>query len=142
MGYTHYWEAAPGTVADKEAFGHTLVDAKAIIEEAGRQGIVIVREYNEPGTDPELTEGHIWLNGEGEDGHETFVFDASPGPFTFCKTARKPYDAVVTAILLSAQLHFGDALGISSDGDWDDWKPGRTLYEVATGREPVEPRRL
>lgn len=138
MGYTHYWSATQYT-PDSEAYGHTLVDAKAIIEEARRQGITIVRDYDEPGTDPELTEGRIWLNGEGEDGHETFVFDAVPGSFTFCKTERKPYDAVVGAILIRAKVHYGEAIKISSDGsnEWDSddqwavWPAARQLVRDA-----------
>jgi len=66
----------------------------------------------------------IYLNGIGSDGHETFVL-AHPNPTTvednswciggkpgeingFCKTARKPYDLVVCAVLCRAKMLMGD----------------------------------
>ena len=120
------------------------MDAKRIIDFAReKHGVVIVRDYNEPGTEPELTEGYIRLNGEGKDGHETFYFVPVPDVFDFCKTAEKPYDAVVCAVLLAAQAHYGAALEVSSDGYWDrEWSEGRKLFTAALGVEPVKPPRI
>jgi hypothetical protein len=45
----------------------------------------------------------------------------------------KPYDAVVTAILIRAKTIYGSCAEISSDGGWSDWKKGRDLYETVFG---------
>ena len=56
-----------------------------------------------------------------------------PTYFNFCKTAYKPYDAVVTAILIRAKVIYGDSVQIRSDGDWSEWQSGRDLHEKAFG---------
>jgi len=66
-------------------------------------------------------------------GHETFIVlrkvgsvdqvieDGDPRHFSFCKTARKPYDLMVTACLILYKHYFPE-VRISSDGDIDEWK--------------------
>lgn len=78
----------------------------------------------------------IWFNGIGEDGHETFVFEQShtissydrkneQGQyFSFCKTARKPYDTAVVACLIILKHYFGDDLVVRSDGNPKEWAEG------------------
>jgi hypothetical protein len=44
-------------------------------------------------------EDGIYLNGIRGNAHEPFIL-RKPGTWTFCKTARKPYDVVVSSILL------------------------------------------
>jgi hypothetical protein len=65
----------------------------------------------------------------GRDGHETFVLNPS-GSWDFCKTARKPYDVVVTTILLRASILMGKAFHLSSDGAWgeDGWPAAEELF--------------
>src|SRR6266851_323091 len=53
--------------------------------------------------------------------------------FAFCKTAYRPYDVVVTALLILAKRHFGEAIRIASDGEDRDWEDGRILAAVACG---------
>ena len=61
--------------------------------------------------------------------------------FDFCKTARKPYDTIVVAILWFLQREFPDHILVSSDGDIDDFqsdegKPGFDLYrKVVDGNQ-------
>lgn len=43
--------------------------------------------------------------------------------FNFCKTARKPYDFFVCAVLILAKIHFGDRIKVSTDGTLEDWLP-------------------
>lgn len=62
-----------------------------------------------------------------EDSHESFVIANEATEFTFCKTARKPYDAVVCAVLILAKAYFGKNIEISSDGDWAEWQEGKDL---------------
>ena len=72
----------------------------------------------------------------GEYGHETFLFlrDNKKDEFhkkllhfEFCKTAQKPYDLPVTAVLILAVKHFKDDVKVSSDGDAADWQAGIEL---------------
>ena len=44
-----------------------------------------------------------------------------------CKTARKPYDKYVVAVLMLAKMHFGTRIKFSSDGDPDDLIEGQSL---------------
>jgi hypothetical protein len=46
-----------------------------------------------------------------------------------CKTERKPYDLIVCAVLVSAKIHAGDAITITSDGRQEDWKPALELVK-------------
>ncbi|EFQ87815.1 hypothetical protein P3342_012365 [Pyrenophora teres f. teres] len=73
----------------------------------------------------------IYLNGADGDDHEDFVFHYELGSHLneFCKTVRKPYDLVVTTILLRASMLFGSAISVASDGRWEQWKGARHLLK-------------
>jgi len=138
-------------------FGKLALDAKAIIAEAQKQGIAI-RGYDGNG-EPEYNEAYFRFNGDASEGHdyETFAWEALPEQpdwqrkhyaaegrnphqiFDFCKTAHKPYDAVVCAVLIRAKVIYGDLVEVRSDGDWTDWQAGRTLYETVFGEEAPSP---
>ena len=66
----------------------------------------------------EATETSIVINGLGEDEHEDFVFPGHAG-FNFCKTAEKPYDAIVRQCLLVARKYFGSQIDVRSDDEMD-----------------------
>ena len=53
-------------------------------------------------------------------GHETFAIERTSKTGGFCKTARKPYDLMVTACLLLYSYHFDDAT-VETDGEEEDW---------------------
>jgi hypothetical protein len=61
----------------------------------------------------------------------------------FVKTDQKPYDDVVTAILIRATQLLGsdymEGCGkeISSDGDWSEWIDGRRLVEQVFPGIPI-----
>jgi len=129
MGYTHYYRHGGG-----ETLGKTLLDAKAILKYAKANGPVIA---GPDGTGaPVLEEGLLLLNGHGDDDCETFLLDSREGR-TLCKTGSRPYDSVVTAILIRLGLHGGE---VSSDGNWDDWANGRAICEAIWG-EALNPMR-
>lgn len=135
MGYTHYWRRPHGH-ENREAYRQLGTDVRAIVWTASTLGIECAG-FDGTG-EPEFTELRFGLNGLGDESHETFLWQARPmraewedptGPtFDFTKTARKPYDAVVTASLIRAKLIYGDAVVVSSDGEWSEWLPGRRLY--------------
>lgn len=142
MGYTHYWERNV-SVENKEQYGKLALDAKKIVEFAKAKGIKIADWEGQILDGNEWTESRFDLNGYRDESHETFIWQAQVAEpsfmpnegysFDFCKTARKPYDCVVTAILCRAKYHYGDSIKISSDGYWADWKSGRDLYEEVFG---------
>ncbi len=144
MGYTHYWYRPEGH-EDREAFRQLGTDAKRIIAQAERTGIHLGNWDGEG--EPEFTELDFALNGVGEEAHESFRWtsEVTREPvdgewvFDFTKTAHKPYDAVITAILIRAKHIYGDAVRVESDGSWDDWADGRALYEQVFGTEAVRP---
>jgi len=130
-------------------FGKLALDAKKIIEQAELDGTRIRNGHGEG--EPEFHEAYFSINGDASvvsgDGrdlaHETFYWEGiptidewrkdEPETFDFCKTAYKPYDVVVTAILIRAKQIYGSCVKISSDGDWQDWQAGRELYERVFG---------
>ncbi len=143
MGYTHYNYRPRKNAGSAYMYGKLALDAKAICEYAYTIGIKLGDWSGENGTSPQFTEGEFSLNGIDDMSHETFTWKALPTQsewrkdepeiFDFCKTAMKPYDAVVTAILIRAKEIYGSCVSISSDGDWNEWKDGRDLYEAVFG---------
>lgn len=125
MGYTHYFEGLTAT-AEVIADARKIIDASTVtICGPGGQGLPWMDE----------AEG-IWLNGfeAADEDYETFFLRGTDDPEhpelgAFCKTAHRPYDVVVTAILISAAIHAGST--VSSDGRWDSWAAGVELFETA-----------
>jgi len=159
MGYTHYVRRPVKNAGSAFMFGKLALDAKKICDYANANGIRI--RNGEGLGEPEFNEGYFSINGDAEgfsdDGrdlaHETFYWAGIPEQrehrkgeshyFEFCKTAYKPYDAVITAILIRAKYIYGSCVEISSDGGWDSdelfsdgygsWIKGRELYETVFG---------
>lgn len=143
MGYTHYNYRPRKNAGSAYMYGKLALDAKAICEHAQSIGIKLGDWSGENETQPQFTEGEFSFNGIDDMSHETFTWKALPTQvewrkdepeiFDFCKTAQKPYDAVVTAILIRAKEIYGSCVRISSDGDWSEWQDGRDLYEAVFG---------
>jgi len=139
MGYTHYWEQQRAYTGEEWKQISAII--KTIIE---KSGVKIVREYDRPTDAPCFDNDSILFNGNGDEGHETFVFTREvakepeyrkgDGDFQFCKTAQKPYDDVVVACLIAAA-----EMGVitwSSDGNDYEHTEGRTLYLSCTNGNP------
>lgn len=83
--------------------------------------------------------GGLKLNGKGEQAHEDFSMrehfkDALKDNRGFCKTARKPYDAVIVACLIVLKARLGNAIELGTDGNAYDWQEGVRLAELALRR--------
>ena len=117
MGYTNYWYRT-----DKPITQEFVDGVKRIIKESEKKGISI-RGGDGTG-EPEVTLEKISFNGNAEFGLDyescymnngggkgTQRFDE--GIFSFCKTARKPYDYTVKRVLRLAKKY-----GIISE--WSD----------------------
>lgn len=137
MGYTHYFETI------KPLTPEFVEDVKRIVATA-EAGDIIIRGWDGTG-EPELSTEGIILNGDANTDHdyETFMLKADEG-FNFCKTARRPYDAVVGAILIRLKKYQPSAM-IDSDGVWDhrdgdgDWAGAQALYLTTFREVPVNP---
>ena len=145
MGYTHYWYRKSDANSANQ-YAELRMDTSRIITTAIQQGIVMRGPF---GTgQPEFSEERFAFNGDSNEDlyHETFAWrrevrmrehEMEDGEaFDFCKTAYKPYDAVVTAVLIRAKEIYGNGVRLVSDGEWEDWEPGRSLYELTFGRPP------
>jgi len=98
---------------------------------------------------PEFTEEHIWFNGVGNQSCETLsinrddsfnlkdenrmtdyykrMWEREKHLFGFTKTAHKPYDLLVTAVLVLYKHHFKDKVEVSGDGGPEGFKEGLNL---------------
>jgi hypothetical protein len=126
MGYTHYFTKAGTSPDDSLRFEMFARGARTIIDYAKKYDHIKIGEL-------EISDEVVTFNGVGEDSHETFYWALDGGGFNFCKTAYKPYDAVVTACLIHLKDVYGDLVDIGSDGSWSDWALGARLYRNATG---------
>jgi len=131
MGYTHHWNLPE---IDEETWAKIQAASEEVIAEVPN----LQYEFNNP--EPPLVDSdYIRFNGHGPAGHETFFLerDGLRG-FNFCKTARKPYDEAVTAVLCIVGHHLTkegtlkDPYYISSDGYFSEWT-GRELATRALG---------
>ncbi len=111
MGYTHYWRTDDLSECDELI----MEEASGVIRKILEKYSDMVQFEEDCEKKPECNNRIVRFNGIGEDGHETFWFDCMSRGFSFCKTARKPYDIVVCEILLVLKS-FMPNLVISSDG--------------------------
>lgn len=143
MGYTHYWSFnkgphGKGNAALSESLWQTAMSECALIartwnKECKAQGRDADRLSGfSAHTKPSQGYGGLHINGKGELAHEDFTmpehfrdnFEADYNGFNFCKTARKPYDLVVTACLAVIKHRMGDRITVTSDGRAIDWNDG------------------
>lgn len=114
MGYTHYWR-------DQRSFTEAewkdiVLATNNICDRAKAAKIILCDGLGRKGTSPIINNKEISLNGKENLSHETFCLTKNKCDFNFCKTAQKPYDAVVVSILFAVSKIAPDALRISSDG--------------------------
>lgn len=131
MGYTHYFPAQRDFTPDEFA---RLGDAARKIIAQASQGVTPVQlaaEYDDPTEPPQIDGELIRFNGAGEEGYETFYLPRCREGAIFCKTAHRPYDVVVVAVLIAADTIAPGALTITSDGEPDEWQAGLTLASRA-----------
>lgn len=123
MGYTHYW---------KQTSDFTIGEWKRIKKGAEliikTTNVPLSDSEGNPKTSPDITTKFISFNGDGDDAHETFyISKIRRKDFNFCKTARKPYDEVVVAILLLIEYIAPEKFIWSSDGNEEDHEAGKQL---------------
>ena len=133
MGYTHYWTHSDAfTPAEWVTIAE---DVETILKTAVSEGLALGDGFGENAITPRaaiVTNG-ISFNGLDDESHETFGIGRKPEGWTFCKTARKPYDTACTAILAYLEGAHPDKFSVGSDGMPDDWKAGIALLKKALG---------
>lgn len=133
MGYTHYWGQTRDFTA--EEWQQIREDMAAILHVAqiGR-GVKLAGGLGKARSRPVIDANKVEFNGVGEGSHETFGFRRNGGgEGSFCKTARKPYDIVVTAALCYlSSVH--KAFDVSSDGYGYNFTDGLELAREALPR--------
>ena len=122
MGYTHYFQLH--TEPTEQAFTKFSNGARQLAESSG---VKLITEFNSES---------VVVNGIGENSHETLFISRTNLNWEFCKTARKPYDEVVSSILILAKYLFPD-MYLSSDGNWSEWREGRELFTKVFHLEPA-----
>ena len=144
MGYTQYIYSKPELEVVK---WKEYTDGVSKILALDTKNI-LAREYDDTSKKPEINSNYVIFNGKEDKGHETFMFSRvtkvadylsnKKMSFSFCKTARKPYDKFVVACLIYAKIVFGKDVKISSDGDIKDWQAGKLLVEKALVKDEFE----
>lgn len=126
MGYTHYWNHSN---IDQDKWDNEFIpNVKKVIGHPDCPYLAGERGFDDPVADSE----GVFLNGPDENGHESFILRPGKTDSDFCKTARKPYDSAVVAILALASAIF-PGFEWSSDGSADGHAEGLELLKIATG---------
>jgi hypothetical protein len=143
LGYTHYWSQKRNLTDDEWTaiigdFGEIFKYAQHVAN------VPLANGCGDAGTQPEIDENHISFNGVGDDAHETLLvnrmrekaWEGGELGGDFCKTDRKPYDAVVTACLCYLDTCLDKpAFYITSDGNGSDFLAGLDLARKALPRK-------
>jgi len=159
MGYTHYWKNAKKL--DDKAWTNFIKEVKQVYKSLPNEidGEPLRLNGCYKYKTPTFSQTRVYFNGEGtlyrvqkseiingkkhkfwntevsDLGHDTFsIQKKGTSSYTFCKTARKPYDLMVTATLVLYAKHFGVInTNISSDGDLSEWVDGIKLVRDTVG---------
>jgi hypothetical protein len=133
MGFTHFFPRKTTHTLDKKRWDDMIADVRKVADNLP-EGVELAGAFGEPNTKPTIDTEEICFNGVGEHSHETFRITRTPDArpdgsvrFNFCKTARKPYDLMATAVLLIIEKHFPGDFEIGTDGNLSDWRPAMRL---------------
>lgn len=129
MGYTHYWRRSDD-FADE-----TWLRIRSIAIDLMTTCEPEIAGWN--GTElPLIDDEVISFNGLDDQASENFELSCgasySAQTLHTCKTERKPYDVVVTALLIAAQNLQPMAILVTSDGEAEDWFAGLELLNQAS----------
>jgi hypothetical protein len=137
MGYTHYWTVSK-PIVEAETWKKIIDDVRVIVSKSPAP---LAREFDNTTEKPHIDGAFIAFNGIGDNGHETFwvsrVNDRKPRyvgdnpQWSFCKTAHKPYDVTVTAILAYLDSVWPNFYSVTSDGEPEEWQAGIDLAKAA-----------
>lgn len=150
MGYTHYWGIDDESMVEVNVLEKRY--RKAVLEcskfvKAYNDRLKSIDRYDEgrlSGFTAHCDIGKydgLKVNGTKEYAHEDFCLPETVTELIdgdFCKTNRKPYDAVVVACLCILNHYLGPYIKINSDGTRDDWLTGYSLVVLLTDIEDIK----
>lgn len=145
MGYTHYYTQRRNI--GRAAWDEISTDLQALLKHAEHVQGIALRDWSGEGVTRPIFDGEtVAFNGAGEDSHESFVVNRILPPleewqgragirrgWSFCKTARKPYDVAVTAALCYLAT-IAETHTATSDGTGRDWLAGLEMARQALPR--------
>lgn len=149
MGYSHYWKTHyPLTAVHGGDTVDSARDGIAAIVSLAMERCIVLESYNGSewhrvvdAFDAVGPEG-VCLNGDSSTdlAHESFNLSFHRTiEFGACKTARKPYDQVVTAILIYLGNAYPGYIDVTSDGEARDWLAGAELVAMSDSlRGPLD----
>lgn len=151
MGYTHYYQRSLDS-NDPELYDKVRKGFIELVKTAELNGITVADAFGEKAGAWQADGERISFNGLGEESCETFSFtqivpkqpewrENEKTYFDFTKTRYYPYDALVCATLILIKDVYGSQVAISSDGGWDEWSEGLSLYEKTFGKG-ITPEKL
>lgn len=111
MGYTHYWRHSGLTNYDWNKITHYVKK---------------IADASDVEVEIDFQPDYIRLNGIDDDSYEDFYISVE-SQSDFCKTARRPYDEIVVAILMLLE-DMCPTFSWSSDGDPEDHVDGLALF--------------
>lgn len=128
MGYTHYWRLKQ----TRKTIPQPALDIiKEIVEDECAGYLQRGMHNTHP---PLVTQTEVLFNGCSGQDYETFHFSIRQKGFACCKTAERPYDKAVMAVLIVLQHYLGDDLKVTSDGLFDEeWLAMRLYVEKRWG---------
>lgn len=153
MGYTHYFKTKK---VSQEKFKELVQTAKKLHDNLPKFSTSAGGYYT---TDPlsirdglgegkpEFSNNMIDFNGNAslDLDHETFRIE-NKNENSFCKTARKPYDLLVVAVLIAASQITGltfSSDAFNQDGSCDDLQDGIDFYNhVCKPKNPITQKTL
>lgn len=136
MGYTHYYYTSK-TLGTQKEWNEFTNDVTKIINSTD---IPLANGMADKDSLPIITNDTVSFNGCEDDSHETLYIEnnikarTKEMEYNFCKTARKPYDLIVMAVLIALKHHFPRCT-VSSDGKNNsiEWQAGRQFTEDILG---------
>jgi len=140
MGYCHHVYYTPAVPELRDAFPRLASDTRLILARLAERGVACAGPHGDG--EALLSETVIAFNGRDPEHCETFRLDAALDRRLFedwIKTAGRPYDLAVMAVLLRAKQLVPANVAIASDGAWDDeWVPALELVEELFGPAAFE----
>lgn len=126
MGYSHYWNVRSSLTEEEFtdlqlSFMKLKKQAKCTIEPEKVCGWISYF-IHESEKEPLAHQDAICFNGVDDDRYETFMLVNSQREFNSCKTAERPYDEMVTAVLLYAAAQYPKWITVRTDGAPQDWQ--------------------
>jgi hypothetical protein len=105
---------------DKPHFAKTeiLFNGEGVVQRVQK---TVYKKKPNGDTDYDKVDYKYWESIVSDLGHETFHLQRKGNDGGYCKTARKPYDLMVTCVLTLYARYFKTA-NVSSDGNVEDWQ--------------------